>query len=60
MAKVVATAEKIANEEKTGMKAAMVKEKLFGGAAIIDETAHEVDVAGQRQQDAHMSDAKAA
>jgi COP9 signalosome complex subunit 5 len=61
MAKVVTTAEKIANEEKTGMMAAMVKEKLFGGAAIIDETAHAVEVAGQQQQqDAHMSDAKAA
>jgi COP9 signalosome complex subunit 5 len=60
MTKVVTTAEKIANEERTGLMAAMVKEKLFGGAAIIDETAHAVEAAGQQEQDAHMSDAKAA
>jgi COP9 signalosome complex subunit 5 len=60
MTKVVTTAEKIANEERTGLMAAMVKEKLFGGAAIIDKTAHAVEAAGQQEQDAHMSDAKAA
>jgi COP9 signalosome complex subunit 5 len=58
MSKVVTTSEKIANEEKAGLMAAMVKEKLFGGAGIIDETAHAIQANGQ--QDAHMSDVKAA
>lgn len=57
LAKVVTTAEKIANEEKTGLMAAMVKEKLFGSAAVMDEAARVAETNGQ--QDAHMSDAKA-
>lgn len=58
MSKVVTTAEKIANEEKAGLMAAMVKEKLFGSAAVVDEAAHAIESNGE--QDAHMSDAKAA
>ena len=59
MAKVVKTAEKIANEEKMGLMAAMVKEKVFAASVpIIDEAARAVETNGQ--QDAHMADAKAA
>lgn len=57
MAKVVTGAERIANEEKTGLMAAVVKEKLFGSAAIVDEAAKVVEANGQ---DAHMADVKSA
>lgn len=62
MAKVVTTAEKIANEEKSGLMAAMVKEKLFGGAAVVDEAAGAVEANGQQQQqqDEPMADVKTA
>lgn len=58
LAKVVKTAEKIANEEKMGLMAAMVKEKVFSGGAVqVAEVAQAVDVNGA---DTQMADAKAA
>ena len=58
MAKVVKTAEKIANEEKMGLMAAMVKEKVFAnGAPHVAEVARPVEVNGA---DTQMADAKAA
>lgn len=49
MAKVVKTAEKIANEEKMGLMAATVKEKVFA-------TSTAVEINGDTQ----MADAKTA
>nr|OQO19073.1 COP9 signalosome complex subunit 5 [Rachicladosporium sp. CCFEE 5018] len=58
MAKVVTAAERIANEERMGLMAAIVKEKLFGGGAAALE---EVATAGEANgQDAQMTDVKAA
>lgn len=55
MAKVVKTAEKIANEEKMGLMAAMVKEKVFAtSAAQVAVAAAEVN------GDTQMADLKAA
>jgi COP9 signalosome complex subunit 5 len=57
MAKVVKTAEKIANEEKMGLMAAMVKEKVFAvGAAQVGEVAKAVETNGA---DTQMADVKA-
>ena len=50
MAKVVKTAEKIANEEKMGLLASMVKEKVFATSTPV------VEVNGL---DTQMADAKA-
>ncbi|GAB7357946.1 hypothetical protein MBLNU230_g0113t1 [Neophaeotheca triangularis] len=53
MSKVVTTAEKIANEERMGLVAAMVKEKLFAaGASHLDAASSTADVSGS---DAQMS-----
>ncbi|KAK3703905.1 COP9 signalosome catalytic subunit rri1 [Vermiconidia calcicola] len=58
LAKVVKTAEKIASEEKMGLMAAMVKEKVFSGGAVqVAEVAQAIDVNGA---DTQMADAKAA
>jgi len=57
MAKVVTSAERIANEEKMGLMSAIVKEKLFGSAVVVDEAAHAIEANGQ---DLDMADAKAA
>ena len=58
MAKIVKTAEKIANEEKMGLMAAMVKEKVFANAAA--EVAQAARVAEVNGVDTQMADAKAA
>ena len=58
MAKVVRAAEKIASEEKMGLMAAMVKEKVFAaGAHSIDEAARQLEANGG---DTQMADVKAA
>ncbi|KAK5136929.1 COP9 signalosome catalytic subunit rri1 [Meristemomyces frigidus] len=58
MAKLVKAAEKIASEEKMGLMAAMVKEKVFAaGAPQVDAAAHAVAANGG---DTQMADAKAA
>jgi len=58
VAKIVKTAEKIANEEKTGLMAAMVKEQVFANnAAGVAEVATATEADGA---DTQMSDAKAA
>ena len=58
MAKVVKSAEKIANEEKMGMMAAMVKEKVFGdGAPQVANVARSSEVNGA---DTQMADVKVA
>ena len=45
------TAEKIANEEKMGLMAAMVKEKVFASAVPqVDQTATSVEVNGADTQ----------
>lgn len=50
MAKVVKAAEKIANEEKTGLMAAMVKERVFArGAAEAAEAAAEVEESNDKE-----------
>ncbi|KAK5167521.1 COP9 signalosome catalytic subunit rri1 [Saxophila tyrrhenica] len=59
LAKVVKSAEKIANEERMGLMAAMVKEKVFGaqaGEAALAAQSAETNGA----TDTHMTDAKAA
>lgn len=54
VAKVVKTAEKIANEERMGLMAAIVKEKVFSNAApLIAEAGPATD-----EKDTHMDDAK--
>ena len=65
LAKVVKTAEKIANEERMGLMAAVVKEKIFadGVAAPVafDEAARGVEVnGGGGGGDTQMADVKAA
>lgn len=56
LAKVVKTAEKIANEEKTGLMAAMVKERVFAnGASQAAEATAQVEANGA---DTQMADAK--
>ena len=58
MTKVVKTAEKIATEEKMGLMAAMVKEKVFAnGAPQVAKVARTVELNGA---DTQMADAKAA
>jgi COP9 signalosome complex subunit 5 len=58
MAKVVRAAEKIASEEKMGLMAAMVKEKVFAPAApLADEAARGIEANGG---DSQMADAQAA
>lgn len=58
MAKMVKAAEKIASEEKMGLMAAMVKEKVFAaGAPHVDGAAAAVATDGA---DTQMADAKAA
>ena len=58
MAKIVKAAEKIASEEKMGLMAAMVKEKVFAaGVPQVDATAHGIVANGG---DTQMADAKAA
>ena len=58
MAKVVKAAEKIANEEKMGLMAAVVKEKVFAnGTPHVADLARTVEVNGS---DTQMADAKAA
>lgn len=58
MAKVVKAAEKIASEEKMGLMAAMVKEKVFAaGAPQVADAALAIDANGG---DTQMSDAKVA
>jgi COP9 signalosome complex subunit 5 len=57
MAKVVKTAEKIANEERMGLMAAMVKEKVFAtGAPQVSDVAKAVETNGT---DTQMADVKA-
>ncbi|KAK5681865.1 COP9 signalosome catalytic subunit rri1 [Elasticomyces elasticus] len=57
LAKVVKAAEKIASEEKMGLMAAMVKEKVFAAAAPqVDQAAHAVATNGG---DTQMADVKA-
>ncbi len=59
LAKVVKSAEKIANEEKMGLMAAMVKEKVFGAqAGQVALAADTVEV--NSVADTHMADVKAA
>ena len=58
MGKLVKSAEKIANEEKMGLMAAMVKEKLFTASAPqVAQSARAAEVNGA---DTQMADAKAA
>ncbi|KAK4546363.1 COP9 signalosome catalytic subunit rri1 [Oleoguttula mirabilis] len=58
MAKIVKAAEKIASEEKMGLMAAMVKEKVFAaGVSQVDDAAIAVATNGG---DTQMADAKAA
>jgi COP9 signalosome complex subunit 5 len=58
LAKVVTSAEKIANEERMGLVAAMVKEKVFGAqAAQVQDVAQAVATNGSA--DTQMADAKA-
>ena len=61
MAKVVKTAEKIANEEKIGLMAAMVKEKVFAGAApqVADVARVAAAMPETNGADTQMADAKA-
>ena len=57
MAKVVKTAEKIANEERMGLMAAMVKEKVFAaGAPQVSDVVKAVETNGT---DTQMADVKA-
>ncbi len=57
LAKVVKSAEKIANEEKMGLIAAMVKEKVFGAqAGLVADAAYAVAPNGA---DTQMADVKA-
>lgn len=57
MTKVVKAAEKIANEEKTGLMAAMVKDRVFANnASQVAEVAGAMEANGA---DTQMSDAKA-
>lgn len=62
MAKIVKTAEKIANEEKMGLMAAMVKEKVFADAT--PQVAHAALIVPPMLEtngaDTQMADAKAA
>ncbi|EMC98444.1 hypothetical protein BAUCODRAFT_32485 [Baudoinia panamericana UAMH 10762] len=54
MSKIVKAAEKIASEEKMGLMAAMVKEKVFAaGAATVDDAANAVQTNGG---DTHMAE----
>lgn len=57
MAKVAKAAEKIANEEKTGLMAAIVKEQVF--ASSIPQLAQAADTMGTNGADTDMADAKA-
>lgn len=57
MAKVAKAAEKIANEEKTGLMAALVKEHVF--ASSIPEVAQSAIVVDANGSDTHMSGTKA-
>ena len=58
LAKVVKSAEKIANEEKIGLMAAVVKEKVFAaGAPQVADVAKAVEMNGA---DTQMADVKAA
>jgi COP9 signalosome complex subunit 5 len=57
LSKVVKSAEKIANEEKMGLMAAMVKEKVFGTEAVqVAEVTQAVETNGA---DTQMADVKA-
>lgn len=56
MAKVAKAAEKIANEEKTGLMAALVKEHVF--ASSIPQVAQDASAVDANGADTHMSDAK--
>jgi COP9 signalosome complex subunit 5 len=58
MGKIVKSAEKIANEEKMGLMAAMVKEKVF--AASAPQVAQMAKVAEVNGADTQMTDAKSA
>lgn len=56
LSKVVTAADRIANEERMGLMAAIVKEKLFGGgSSALDAVATKIETNGQ---DAIMSDIK--
>lgn len=57
MAKVAKAAEKIANEEKTGLMAALVKEQVF--ASSIPQVAHTAVAVEANGADTDMADAKA-
>ena len=60
LAKVVRSAEKIANEEKMGLMAAMVKEKVFAASAPSTADAAKVVEVNGGGGDTQMADVKAA